>query len=254
MIDFGKAVQDYLRYRVGFPPSFFERLAPYGVGLNEQTVLDLGSGTGTLAHGFAQHGCRVVALDPSSAMLHGAQHVQPLDTSLDYVRAFAESPPFADGAFDAVLAGQCWHWFDRPRVAQRLRHVLRPNGIIVIAHFDYYPIEGNIAYETQQLLEVFNPSFDPQSLGLAGQFGFYPQWTIDLEQAGYHDIETFSYIESVTYTHTAWRGRMRASAGVVSMDTERVPAFDYALSQFLIQNYSDPLHIPHRVWAVIAKN
>lgn len=254
MIDFGKAVQDYLRYRAGFPPSFFERIAPYGVGLGGQSVLDLGTGTGSLAHGFAQRGCRVIGLDPSSAMLHGAQQTRPSDTALAYVRGFAESLPFAHETFDVAVAGQCWHWFDRPHVAQRLRSVLRPNGLIVIAHFDYYPIAGNIAQETQQLIEVFNPDFDPQRLGLAGQFGFYPQWTIDLEQAGYHEIETFSYIESVTYSHAAWRGRIRASAGVVSMDAERIPSFDYALSQFLLQNYRDPLSIPHRIWAVVARN
>ncbi len=253
MIDFGRAVQDYLRHRVGFPPSFFERVARFGVGADGQSVLDIGSGTGTLAHGFAQRGCRVVALDLSSAMLRGAQHIQPSNASLGYVRALAESLPFADATFDVVVAGQCWHWFDRPHVAQGVRQVLRPNGKVVIAHFDYYAVEGNIVHETEQLIEVFNPSFNPEQLGLVGQFGFYPQWTIDLEQAGYREIETFSYTESISYSHAGWRGRMRASAGVVSMDAQRVPAFDYALSQMLSQNYADPLTIPHRVWVVIAQ-
>ncbi len=253
LIDFGKSVQDYLRYRAGFPSSFFERVARFGVGQAGQRVLDLGSGTGTVAHGFASAGCRVVALDPSSAMLHGAQHIQPTTASLGYVRAFAETLPFAEDTFEVVVAAQCWHWFDRPKVAQGVRQLLRPNGQIVIAHFDYYEMDGNIVDETEQLLAVFNPTFNPKQLGIGGQFGFYPQWAIDLEQAGYREIETFSYIEAVSYSHAGWRGRIRASAGVVSMDAERVPAFDYALSQMLSQNYDDPLHIPHRVWAVIAK-
>src|SRR5437870_4642083 len=62
-MDFGAAAPDYARHRAGFPPSFFARVAVTG------RMLDLGSGTGTLARGFAAQGAQVVAVDRSAAML-----------------------------------------------------------------------------------------------------------------------------------------------------------------------------------------
>src|SRR3990172_8874953 len=52
--DFGKAAEDYARYRKGFPDSFFKRLLQDGIGMPGQSILDLGTGTGSLARGFAR--------------------------------------------------------------------------------------------------------------------------------------------------------------------------------------------------------
>jgi 2-polyprenyl-3-methyl-5-hydroxy-6-metoxy-1,4-benzoquinol methylase len=68
-IDFGRTASDYGRHRAGFPPDFFARVAPWGVGIAEQKLLDLGTGTGTLARGFAMRGCRVTGLDPSAELM-----------------------------------------------------------------------------------------------------------------------------------------------------------------------------------------
>jgi hypothetical protein len=52
-IDFGRTAGDSGRHRAGFPDSMFERLTQYGVGLRGQRVVDVGTGTGTVARGFA---------------------------------------------------------------------------------------------------------------------------------------------------------------------------------------------------------
>jgi len=71
--DFGATSKDYARHRAGFPDSLFERLATFGIGLPGQRIVDLGTGTGTLARGFARRGCRVIGIDISEAMLQAAR-------------------------------------------------------------------------------------------------------------------------------------------------------------------------------------
>ena len=61
--DFGLTSTDYARHRAGFPDSLFERLRALDLGLAEQRVVDLGTGTGSLARGFAQRGCKVIGID-----------------------------------------------------------------------------------------------------------------------------------------------------------------------------------------------
>src|SRR6266545_1704995 len=121
-MDFSAAARDYRAHRKGFPPSLFERLPLRG------RVLDLGSGTGSLASGYAALGVDVVALDVSREMLRQGA------AGYHKVVARAGAVPFGDRVFDAVVAGQCWHWFDGPRVASECVRVVRPGGTVAIAH------------------------------------------------------------------------------------------------------------------------
>ena len=51
--DFGRTASEYGKHRAGFPDSFFDRLQRLQIGVPGQSVVDLGTGTGTLARGFA---------------------------------------------------------------------------------------------------------------------------------------------------------------------------------------------------------
>jgi SAM-dependent methyltransferase len=250
-VDFGKTSQDYGRYRAGFPPAFFDRLQTYGVGKPGQRVLDLGTGTGTLARGLAMRGCTVTGLDPATTLMEEAQRLdQEVGVTIHYVCATAEQSGLPDATFDVVTAGQCWHWFDRPRAAAEVRRLLVLRGFLVIAHFDWIPLPGNVVEATEQLIATYNPVWK-----LGGGRGIYPEWLRDVGTAGFEDIETFSFDVQVSYSHEAWRGRIRASAGVAaSLSPHEVSRFDTDLQQLLAARFpDDPLAVPHRVFALITR-
>jgi SAM-dependent methyltransferase len=250
-IDFGKTAQDYGRYRAGFPDELFTRLRAFGVGIAGQRVLDLGTGTGTLARGFARRGCEVVGLDRSPTLIAEAQRLdQEAGVNVRYVTATAEATGLPDASVDVVTAGQCWHWFERERAASEARRVLVPRGALVIAHFDWLALPGNVVEASERLIEQHNPAWP-----FGGGPGMYPPWLRDVALAGFRDIETFSFDLDVLYSHEAWRGRIRASAGVAaSLPADAVGRFDEALRQVLVQEFpAQPLHVPHRVFAVISR-
>jgi SAM-dependent methyltransferase len=250
-IDFGLTAGDYARHRAGFPPSFFERISAFGVGRPGQSLVDLGTGTGTLARGFARRGCRVVAIDPSAPMLAQARALDAAESlSVDYRLARAEETGLARACTEVVTAGQCWHWFDRARAAAEVARILRDDGAVVIAHFDWIPVAGNVVQATEALIEAHNPSWK-----LGGGSGLHPEWLRDLAEAGFRGLQTFSYDEPVPYTAQSWRGRVRASAGVAaSLGEAQVAAFDADLAQLLESRFpADLLEVPHRVFAVVAR-
>jgi SAM-dependent methyltransferase len=251
-INFGLTATDYSKHRAGFPPSLFDRLAPFGIGLAGQRVVDLGTGTGTLARGFAERGCHVIGIDPAAAMLAEAERLAAqARLSIDFRVGRAEATALPDSSVDVVSAGQCWHWFDRPAAAAEARRILHPGGKIVIAHFDWLPLAGNVVAATEALIEAHNPTWR-----MGGGSGLYPQWLRDLGEAGFQEIETFSYDTAAPYTHEAWRGRIRASAGVgASLPADAVARFDEALAALLTALHPEPvMQIPHRVFAVVATN
>ena len=247
-VDFGRAADDYLRHRAGFPTGLFDRLGALGIGRPGQTVLDLGTGTGSLARGFAARGATVTALDISPQMLEAARRISAEEgKTIDYRLARAEDTGLPAGAFDVVSAGQCWHWFDRAAAAREVLRLLRPGGKLVIAHFDWIPLSGNVVAATEDLIASFNPSWS-----FGGGIGVHPEWFRDL--ADFEMIESFTFDVAVLYSHEGWRGRIRASAGVGgSLDPQGVADFDGALAERLRSDYpADPVAIPHRCFALLA--
>lgn len=243
-VDFGKTAADYARYRADFPDEFFDRLAK--LLQPGARALDLGTGTGTLARGLARRGLSVVGLDKSKALIDAARGLdEAAGVHVFYLVAPAEDTGLATGSFDLVTAGQCWSWFDRPRAAREVRRLLAPGGYWVASHFDWIPLPGNVADATEQLIMQHNAEWR-----FGGGHGLHPEPLHDAAVAGFEDIETASFDLDQPYTHEAWRGRVRASAGIgASLPPAAVERFDRELARLLAARFpADPLPIRHRVF------
>ncbi|HJL19831.1 MAG TPA: class I SAM-dependent methyltransferase [Sandaracinaceae bacterium LLY-WYZ-13_1] len=101
-----------------------------GPRVEHATLLDMGCGTGyTLSR--LPRGMRAVGLDYSEHALTLAERRAP---GVELVRGSAYHLPFADGAFDAVLALDVLeHLDDDQRAAREIARVLAPGGVAVVA-------------------------------------------------------------------------------------------------------------------------
>lgn len=250
--DFGLAAEDYATHRQGYPPTFYDRLAAFGLGLRGQKVLDLGTGTGTVARALAVKGCRVTGLDPSSAMLAQARTLADAEgLDIAWVQARAEDTGLPSGDFDLVTASTCWHWFDAQAAAREAKRLLRPGGVLLIASLDWLPLPGNVVDASLSLIHRFGSPAAPDRRGN----GIHGTWAEPVLLAGFENLEFFGFDADLVYTHAAWCGRIRASAGVgASLPPEEVARFDAAHAAILSEQYpEDPLRVPHRVFAQIAR-
>ncbi|MSP63710.1 MAG: class I SAM-dependent methyltransferase [Myxococcales bacterium] len=252
-VDFGRTAADYARHRAGYPAVFFDRLATLGVGLPGQRVLDLGTGTGALARGLARRGALVTGIDPSAALLDEARALdRAAGVVVRYLQGVAESTLLDGGTCDAITASQCWHWFERPRAAAEAHRLLVPSGRLALTYLDWIAAPGGVAHATEELILAHNPRWE--DLRRAGS-EIYPEWEEDLVRAGFGERELIALEVDVPYSHAAWRGRIRASAGIgACLPDDAVAKFDAALAALLVDRFpGEPLAVPHRAFALVVR-
>lgn len=121
---FGVDAGRYDRARPGYPDALIQRILAASPG---RTVLDVGCGTGIAARQFQAAGCTVLGVEPDARMAEFARR-----SGIEVEVATFEAWEAADRRFDAVAAGQAWHWVDPVAGAAKAAHLLRPDGLLAV--------------------------------------------------------------------------------------------------------------------------
>jgi ubiquinone/menaquinone biosynthesis C-methylase UbiE len=108
-------------------------------GVTDGQVLDVGTGTGSLAVEFARGmpGVKVVGLDLSDVALQLARHnaqESGMSSRVSFKKGDAEDMPFEDNAFDVVISSNTLHLVGNPvRMLDEVCRVLEPKGMFFIS-------------------------------------------------------------------------------------------------------------------------
>ena len=138
-------------------PALFKQWCPRvldAAGIDRgHRVLDVACGTGVLAREAADRvgsSGRVAGVDPGRGMLTVAQELAP---RVEWKEGMAESLPYPDRSFDAVVCQFGLMFFaDRPQALREMIRVLKPGGRLAVAVWD--SLENSEAYPVEvDLLE-----------------------------------------------------------------------------------------------------
>ena len=106
-----------------------------GVRADERAA-DIGAGSGFVTEALIAAGCRVIAVDPSPAMLD-VMRAKLGGAPVDYRVGVAESLPITDGEVDHALANMVLHHVERPLEAiGEMVRIVKPGGKLVITDLD----------------------------------------------------------------------------------------------------------------------
>lgn len=128
-------------YEALFVPALLGQFAPIVAGVARVTegdrVLDVACGTGILAREALRRvgpGGSVTGIDPALGMIEVAKEIAP---TIEWHEGKAESLPFVDDSFDAVMSQFGFMFFtDRAQSIHEMLRVLKPNGRLAVAVWD----------------------------------------------------------------------------------------------------------------------
>jgi SAM-dependent methyltransferase len=212
---FGRDAERYHRARPSYPEEMVERIATESPGPN---VLDVGIGTGIAARQFRGAGCRVFGVDVDPRMADLARQ----DGFEVEVARFEEWEP-AGRIFDAVTAGQAWHWVDPALGAAKAAEILRPHGRLAVFWNVFQPpsevaasfaaVYGRVLPDqlgrawTRPVLQSYEGLFTKASDGIVSVDGFGDpeQWRFDWQRV---------------YTRDEWLDQVPTFGGASQMPAE----------------------------------
>ena len=130
---FASTVALYEELRPPYPPEFFRCVAQRLKLSKQHALIDLGTGPGLLALGFAPYVGRVVGVDPEPAMIAAAREAASREgVDFTLIEGRAETLPDTLGSFDLVTIGRALHWMEREPTLALLERLVAPEGSIAI--------------------------------------------------------------------------------------------------------------------------
>jgi ubiquinone/menaquinone biosynthesis C-methylase UbiE len=146
---FQSTVAFYDRYRLDYPQRLLARVRDLAGLKCGDPVLDLGTGTGMLATGFAKLGMTVTAMDPEPDMLAvAAARAKAAGVVVDLAAGGSADLRPEMGPYCLVTMGRSFHWMDRTATLAMLDKIVAPGGGVALFHDAHPPVEENGWFRT----------------------------------------------------------------------------------------------------------
>jgi SAM-dependent methyltransferase len=156
---FSSRVENYIKYRPGYPPAILSLLKEKCGLACTATVADVGSGTGILTELFLRNGNPVFAVEPNRDMREAAERLLGRYPNFTSISGTAEATSLKDKSVNILAAGQAFHWFDREPSRREFVRIFQPGGWVVLI-WNERILTGPFAQGYELLLKTYGTDYE----------------------------------------------------------------------------------------------
>jgi len=157
---FSDRVENYVRYRPGYPAEAL-RVLQDDCGLAaERVVVDIASGTGIWTRMLLENGNPVFGVEPNAEMRQAGERLLAGFPRFTSVAGTAEATTLPDEVADFVTAAQAAHWFNRERARREFARILKPEGWLVLLWNERITDSTPFLRDYEQLLLTYGTDYE----------------------------------------------------------------------------------------------
>lgn len=157
---FSDRVENYVRYRPGYPPEALRALKDDCDLAPSHMVADIASGTGIWTCILLENGNRVFGVEPNAEMRQAGERLLAGFPKFTSLAGTAEATTLADASVDFVTAAQAAHWFDRERARREFVRILRPDGWLALLWNERLTDSTPFLRDYEQLLLTYGTDYE----------------------------------------------------------------------------------------------
>lgn len=157
---FSDRVENYVRYRPGYPPEVLVALKTECGLLPTHVIADIASGTGIWTRVLLENGNPVFGVEPNADMRKAGERLLAPFPKFVSVAGKAEETTLADASADFVMAAQAAHWFDRERARREFARILRPGGWLFLLWNERVTDTTAFLRDYEQLLLTYGTDYE----------------------------------------------------------------------------------------------
>jgi SAM-dependent methyltransferase len=200
---FSNRAESYMRYRPPYPPEILTYLEKITGVRKDNSIADIGSGTGLFAELFLKEGYQVACIEPNEHMRLAADKKLTQYTGFKSLPYPAELTNLESNSVDLITVAHAFHWMDPKMIKIEFNRILRPGGNIVVA------------WNSRRTYTPFLAAFDQ----LKQEFRLEPYFKLSREQT----IRSFFQprpMQVQHFPHTHWldfdrlKGLLLSSSGI----------------------------------------
>jgi SAM-dependent methyltransferase len=216
---FSSRVDNYVRYRPGYPPEVLELLQKECGLAAESVIADIAFGTGIFTRLLVDNGNRVFGVEPNADMRRAGEQFLKGYSRFTSIAGTAEATTLADHSVDVVTAAQAAHWFDREKARREFVRILKPGGWCVLLWNDRQLDSTEFLRQYEELLRTYGTDYaDVRQQGM----------TLAIEGFVGNGLQTREFEYKQTLDYGGLEGRLLSSSYVPQKDH---PSYDPMLRE-----------------------
>ncbi len=241
---FSDRVENYVRYRPGYPQALFDYLIEM-CRLDEASVIaDIGSGTGIFSGCLLDRQLAVSAVEPNPEMRNAAENLLAGYDRFQSISATAEATQLHSASVDLITVAQAFHWFNWYASMTEFRRILKPQGMLALV------------WNRRDLADPFQQAYEAMLCEHAPDYNLVNHMNIEDEKiyslfsARHFRHKTFQYAQR--FDCEAFLGRMQSSSYSPTKGSSELMALiqaaialfeEYAIDGVLSFEYSSHLYL-----------
>lgn len=124
--------KNYAVARPHYPAALFNYMIENHIVKADDTVADIGAGTGIFTCQISEKVKQVYAVEPNEHMRSKGESLTGHIKNILFINATAEHTGIKDNSIDVVTVAQAFHWFDRAAFKKECKRILKPNGKVIL--------------------------------------------------------------------------------------------------------------------------
>ena len=156
---FSDRVENYVRYRPGYPPEVMQALKAECGLASSHVVADIASGTGIWTRMLLENSNPVFGVEPNAEMRAAGERLLAAFPKFTSTAGTAETTTLSHQSVDFVTAAQAAHWFDRARARREFVRILKPGGWLVLLWNERVTDSTKFLRDYEQLLLTYGTDY-----------------------------------------------------------------------------------------------